>query len=278
MTVTKTLRLLGMPLVILGILMFAGLVIGRAQTVDPTEQLTLGAQLFADNCVVCHGQNGEGRVGATLAKDWPSIRPELTVRTIIEQGVPGSVMPAWGQEHGGPFSSNEVDALLTYILSWQTGELPDLMPMPTATLRPALSPVPEVEGDPNRGGVLFGENCAMCHGANAEGRIGATLAKAWPGIRPDLNIKATIANGIAGSAMPAWSQENGGPLTEQDLNDLVAFVMVLPSAQVLQPTASLPGSQTMPWLRGWGGVVFLFVVLGIIFVAAWAIQRRSPVK
>lgn len=278
MTATKTLRLLGMPLVILGILMFVGLVNGRAQTTDPTEQLTLGAQLFADNCVVCHGQNGEGRVGATLAKDWPSIRPELTVRTIIEQGVPGSVMPAWGQEYGGPFSSNEVDALLTYILSWQTGELPDLMPMPTATLRPALSPVPEVEGDPNRGGVLFGENCAMCHGANAEGRIGATLAKAWPGIRPDLNIKATIANGIAGSAMPAWSQENGGPLTEQDLNDLVAFVMALPSAQVLQPTASLPGSQTMPWLRGWGGVVFLFVVLGIIFVAAWAIQRRSPVK
>lgn len=278
MTATKTLRLLGMPLVMLGILMFVGLVNGRAQTTDPTEQLTLGAQLFADNCVVCHGQNGEGRVGATLAKDWPSIRPELTVRTIIEQGVPGSVMPAWGQEHGGPFSSNEVDALLTYILSWQTGELPDLMPMPTATLRPALSPVPEVEGDPNRGGVLFGENCAMCHGANAEGRIGATLAKAWPGIRPDLNIKATIANGIAGSAMPAWSQENGGPLTEQDLNDLVAFVMALPSAQVLQPTASLPGSQTMPWLRGWGGVVFLFVVLGIIFVAAWAIQRRSPVK
>lgn len=278
MTATKTLRLLGMPLVMLGILMFVGLVNGRAQTTDPTEQLTLGAQLFADNCVVCHGQNGEGRVGATLAKDWPSIRPELTVRTIIEQGVPGSVMPAWGQEHGGPFSSNEVDALLTYILSWQTGELPDLMPMPTATLRPALSPVPEVEGDPNRGGVLFGENCAMCHGANAEGRIGATLAKAWPGIRPDLNIKSTIANGIAGSAMPAWSQENGGPLTEQDLNDLVAFVMALPSAQVLQPTASLPGSQTMPWLRGWGGVVFLFVVLGIIFVAAWAIQRRSPVK
>lgn len=278
MTATKTLRLLAIPLLMIGILMFAGSVNGRAQTAGPAEQLTIGAQLYADNCVVCHGQNGEGRVGATLAKDWPSIRPELTVRTIIEQGVPGSVMPAWGQEHGGPFSSSEVDALLTYILSWQTGDLPDLMPFPTATLRPVLSPVPEVEGDPNRGGVLFGDNCAMCHGANAEGRVGATLAKAWPGIRPDLNIKATIANGISGSAMPAWSQENGGPLTEQDLNDLVAFIMALPSTQVLQPTASLPGSETMPWLQGWGGILLFIVLLVLILVLAWAIQRRSPVK
>ncbi len=278
MIASKTMRLLGMSLGLIGILMFAGLVSGRAQTADPADQLILGAQLYVDNCLVCHGQNGQGRVGATLAKDWPSIRPVLTVRTIIEQGVPGSVMPAWGQEYGGPLNASEVDALLTYILSWQSGNPPDLMPLPTATSRPILSPVPDVEGDPNRGAILFGENCAMCHGANAEGRVGATLAKTWPGIRPDLSIKTTIANGVSGSAMPAWSQENGGPLTEQDLNDLVAFIMALPSAQVLQPTASLPGSTTMPWLQGWGGVLLFIILLIMILVVAWLVQRRSAVK
>lgn len=278
MVATQTPRLPGVALAIFGLLMFAGLVGVRAQTNTPAEQLTLGAQLYAENCAVCHGDNGEGRVGATLAKDWPSIRPELTVRTIIEQGVPGSVMPAWGQKFGGPFTQGELDALIMFILTWQTGNPPDLTPLPTATLRPVVSPVPDVEGDPNRGGVLYDENCAMCHGANAEGRVGATLAKSWPGIRPDLSIKTTIANGVPGSPMPAWSQANGGPLSEQDQNDLVAFILAIPAAQVLQPTAMQPGAATMPWLRGWGGFFIWMVLLVLILGIAWLIQRQSPAK
>ena len=275
MAANKIPRLLGVVLSIISLLMFVGLVGVHAQTSDSSEQVTLGAQLYAQNCAVCHGENGEGRVGATLAKDWPSIRPELTVRSIIEQGVPGSVMPAWGQDYGGPFNQAEVDALILYILTWQTGTPPDLMALPTATLRPVLSPVPEVAGDPNRGGVLYDENCAMCHGANAEGRVGASLAKSWPGIRPDLSIKTTIANGVPGSPMPAWSQANGGPLSEQDQNDLVAFILALPATQVLEPTAVQPGVGTIPWLRGWGGVVVFIVLLVLILLIAWFIQRRS---
>lgn len=268
----------GLALAIISLLLFSGLMGVRAQTADPADQAATGAQLYAENCAVCHGENGEGRVGATLAKDWPSINPSLTVRTIIEQGVPGSVMPAWGESYGGPFSQDEVDALVMFILSWQNGTPPSIAILPTATLRPVLSPVPQVEGDPNRGGVLFDENCAMCHGANAEGRVGATLAKAWPGIRPDLSIKTTIANGIAGSVMPAWSLANGGPLTEQDQNDLVAFIMALPAAQVLEPTAVQPGASSLPWLRGWSGVLVFIVILVLILVIAWVIQRGSPEK
>lgn len=276
MPASKILRLVGLLLVLLGLLLFGGRLQATAQTTD-TALLEQGAQLYAENCAVCHGQNGEGRIGATLSKDWPSIRPELTVRTIIEQGVSGSVMPAWGQEYGGPLSQGEVDALLVYILSWQTGGAPVMAPQPTATVRPALSPVPEVEGDPNRGGVLFDENCAMCHGLNAEGRIGATLAKAWPGIRPDLSIKTSISNGIPGSPMPAWSQTNGGPLLEQDINDLVAFILALPAAQVLQPTVVTPGTVTIPWMQGWLGVLVFIFLLILIFVLAWVLQRRSRV-
>ena len=59
----------------------------RPDSAEPDPQ-ELGAQLFAENCAVCHGADGQGRVGATLAKDWPSIRPDLTVKSIIETGVP----------------------------------------------------------------------------------------------------------------------------------------------------------------------------------------------
>jgi mono/diheme cytochrome c family protein len=220
------------------------LIFWQARTLaqGPTqEQLEMGARLYAENCAVCHGPNGEGRVGVTLAKDWPSIRPDLLVKSVIEAGVPGSPMPAWSQKNGGPLSDAEIDALMLYILSWETGGVPSLSPTPTFTPRPPITPVPEVEGDPNQGAVLYAENCAVCHGANGEGRVGAELDKVWPSIRPDLRIKTVIENGVSGSPMPAWSQKNGGPLTEQDINDVVAFVLswqdqAAPSGEVPTPT------------------------------------------
>jgi len=238
---------------------------------DP--KLVEGAYIYAQNCAVCHGPNGEGRAGATLAKDWPSIRPDLTVTTIIENGVPGSLMPAWSQAKGGPLSSEQIDSLVYYILSWQTGGVDLVTPAPTATRRPPIIPIPAVEGDPNLGALLYDQNCQMCHGPNGEGRVGATLAQDWPGIRPDLSIKTTIMDGVPGSLMPAWVQSNGGPLTESDINDLVAFVMSLPSA--ISPATPTAAPEAQPtWLSGWGGVLLFLLLLIVILVAAWLIQRR----
>jgi mono/diheme cytochrome c family protein len=249
----------------------------EAPAQDPSSEL--GAQLYAENCAVCHGPEGQGRVGATLAKDWPSIRPDLTVKTIITNGVPGSAMPAWSQANGGPLSEAEIEALTQYILSWQTGGAPQITPRPTATLRPPITPLPNVAGDPNRGGVLYDENCAVCHGPNGEGRIGATLARAWGGIRPDLSTKTTIANGIAGSQMPAWSQANGGPLSEQDIDDLVTFILILGETNPVEqiaPTAALPGSgASQSPLSGWSGVILFIILLGAIIAAALLLQRRK---
>jgi mono/diheme cytochrome c family protein len=248
----------------------------QAGTQDQTE---LGTRLYAENCAVCHGATGEGRVGATLAKNWPSIRPDLTVETIIANGVPGSPMPAWSQDNGGPLSAEEIDALTNYILSWQTGGPPEISEAPPATSRPPITPLPEVEGDPNQGAVLYDQNCVVCHGLEAEGRVGASLAKNWPSIRPDLSIKTTIANGISGTAMPAWSQENGGPLSEEQINDLVAFLLTL------EPAGTGPGGESDgeteeltpfgAWMRSWGGVLVFIVLLGLILTAAIAFQRRE---
>jgi cytochrome c oxidase cbb3-type subunit 3 len=239
-------------------------------------QLELGARLFAENCAVCHGENGQGRVGATLAKNWPSIRPDLTVRSIIENGISGSVMPAWGQANGGPLTNEEIDALVEYILSWQTSGPPQFTPRPSATPRPPISPVPNVEGEPNQGAILFDQNCAVCHGANAQGRVGANLSKSWPGIRPDLSIKNTIQNGVSGSVMPAWAQANGGPLSDAEINDLVAFILSLPHTQVDQPAETPAAPAAASWLQGWGGVIVFFVLLVLIVSGALIVQRRQP--
>ena len=82
-------------------------------------------------------------------------------------------------------------------------------------------------GDAARGAKLFAQNCAVCHGDRGQGRVGATLAKDFPGIRVDLLLKDTISTGVKGSVMPAWAKANGGPLTDAEIDDLVAFVRSL---------------------------------------------------
>jgi mono/diheme cytochrome c family protein len=238
-------------------------------------QIELGARLYTENCAVCHGLNGEGRVGATLAKNWPSIRPDLRVRATIENGINGTPMLAWSQENGGPLTSPEIDALLAYILTWETGGPRYIAPTPTYAPRPVISLIPNVEGDPNRGATLFDQNCAVCHGAEGEGRVGAALAKNFPSIRPDLSVRNTISNGIAGSPMPAWSQANGGPLSEQDVDDLTAYVLSLADTPlVFQPESPSEAEFEPSWLAGWGGVILgvgLFVL--IVGFAIWYQSR-----
>jgi mono/diheme cytochrome c family protein len=200
---------------------------GWAQQGTDEAKLQLGAQIYAENCAVCHGPDGKGRIGATLAKDWPSVRPDLRIADTIRTGVPGSPMPAWSQANGGPLTDEQIDAVTYYILSWETGGPPLIIPAPTPIPRPVMTQLPNVTGDPNRGASLFDQNCVVCHGPNGEGRIGAPLRKVWASVRPDLEIKAIIQRGIQDTVMPAWGQQNGGPLNEADVNDLVAFVLTL---------------------------------------------------
>jgi cytochrome c oxidase cbb3-type subunit III len=266
-----------LTLVSFGLMLVIGLAffwtaIAFAQDNDPPE-LELGLQVYAANCTVCHGAMGEGRVGATLAKDWPSIRPELATAASIADGVPGSAMPAWSQENGGPLTAEEIAAVVAYVLSWQTGGMLESVQVPTVTTRPPIAPVPEVEGDPNQGAVLYDYNCAVCHGKNGEGRIGATLTKNWGSIRPDLAIQNTIVRGSAGALMPAWGQENGGPLTLPEIDDIVAFVMSWETLAVAD-TAPIPAVEESP-LAGWNGVFFTLVLMIIIIALILVLQRRK---
>jgi mono/diheme cytochrome c family protein len=250
---------------------------GTARAQDPA-QLEEGAQIYAENCAVCHGADGQGRVGATLAKDWPSIRPDLRIKTTIENGIAGTPMVAWSQANGGPLSTEQIDTLVAYILSWESGGPRLIIPTPTFVPARTYTPIPDVEGDPNIGAALYVQNCAVCHGDSGQGRVGANLSKNFASIRPDLSVKSIISNGIAGSPMPAWSQANGGPLSETEINDLTAYVLVLPVSS--QVTQVVPATQTPappnPWLSGWGGIVLGVVTLILLFVfILWFQSRRK---
>jgi cytochrome c oxidase cbb3-type subunit 3 len=67
--------------------------------------------------------------------------------------------------------------------------------------------------------TLFAENCAGCHGA--EGRGGAAMALANPvylAIAEDAAIRKVIADGVRGTAMPAFAESAGGMLTEAQID------------------------------------------------------------
>lgn len=92
--------------------------------------------------------------------------------------------------------------------------------------------------------VVFRNDCAECHVRPAIGKMGEPLFVAACGICheaehratmvPDLHaLKATptaayweawVRNGKIGTLMPAFAQEHGGPLTDEQINSLVAFL------------------------------------------------------
>jgi len=68
-------------------------------------------------------------------------------------------------------------------------------------------------------GTLYAENCSACHGA--EGRGGGAIALADPlylSIVPEATMRKVIVNGIRGTSMPAFSQNAGGMLTDQQID------------------------------------------------------------
>src|ERR1700723_4675769 len=70
--------------------------------------------------------------------------------------------------------------------------------------------------------LLYGQNCAGCHGLDGKG--GAAIALANPvflAIADDDVIRRTAANGVPGTPMPAFAQSAGGMLTNKQIDALV---------------------------------------------------------
>lgn len=76
--------------------------------------MELGQRLFSQYCAVCHGSQGEGRIGPKLAES-NSLRNAPNSISVIIHGRPEHGMPAWGAQ----FSDEEIAAIVTFIRnSW----------------------------------------------------------------------------------------------------------------------------------------------------------------
>jgi mono/diheme cytochrome c family protein len=87
------------------------------------------------------------------------------------------------------------------------------------------------------GREVYTGQCATCHGGQGEGGSGTALNnKSLLKNTFDEVFFSVIRSGVPSTQMPAWSVDFGGPLTDEDIRSVVAFIRAWePTAPEIEP-------------------------------------------
>jgi cytochrome c oxidase cbb3-type subunit 3 len=179
--------------------------------------VNMGAAVFRANCSQCHGSGAAGVQASgypsLLDNDWLWGGKIEDIAYTVTHGIRNEQSPDSRWVEMPAFKDSllpeEIDALVNHVLA-VSGQEHDA----------ALA---------ETGSALFLDNCASCHGDNAEGNrdMGApTLNDAiWLYGGDAATIRYTIENARFG-VMPAWSEEwrPAGGLTQAEINAVAAYV------------------------------------------------------
>jgi mono/diheme cytochrome c family protein len=118
---------------------------------------------------------------------------------LTAQGRPEQGMPAFA----GELSNAEINALVALIRAWE-------------------ATAPEVELGAE---TLYARYCAFCHGADGEGAPNVPVvlnSEEFLAAYDDNYLRGVIAQGHEN--MPPWSEERGGVMAAEQIDELVAFI------------------------------------------------------
>jgi cytochrome c oxidase cbb3-type subunit 3 len=170
-----------------------------------------GRSAFAVNCVQCHGAGAAGAKGYPNLNDddwlWGGTLEDINqtlrhgIRYEADPDTRNSQMPAFGRD--GLLDKAQIADTAEYVLS--------------------LSGLKHEAAAAVRGGKVFAEQCAVCHGATG----GGDRAQGAPSLRDAIwlyggdkaAIVATITNARRG-VMPAW----GGKLDDATIKQVAIYV------------------------------------------------------
>ncbi len=182
---------------------------------DAAPRIAQGREKYLRYCALCHGRNAEGyaadHANAIGHPSFLRIASDEFLHASIKDGRPGTPMSAWGREHGGPLSNEDIDTIIAYLRSLSNKPAIDV-----SSIR--------VNGAAVRGGPLYAQHCSSCHGERGEGTDTAT-SLSHPNFHRDASdglIRHTIEYGRQGTPMRSFRD-----LPAQALDDLVAFVRTL---------------------------------------------------
>lgn len=199
-----------------------------------TDPQTGEENLRGKECARCHGVDAEGGTNDFL-------NPETGQRTLvqvpelqtvfaryeepppgfetardyiyetIERGRPGTDMPTWGTEFGGPLTEQEIDDIVNWLESIQK----------TSAAEPGASPE-----------SIFTRNCATCHGPSGTGGSGPALnngseVQQFPNPEDHINFvkqgskpgQPYGTSGVGTGGMPPWE----GRLTDEQIRMVVEY-------------------------------------------------------
>ena len=181
-----------------------------AEYVTNPATSSAGKTLFDQHCTSCHGEKV------------PPAPDKETARKVISTGGAHITMPVWGSI----LTPEQLDALVQYTLAASKGK------------------------GTEEGSQLFASNCAACHGQFGEGGPNPT----HPGdlifpissadfleTRDDSTIRNIISLGQPDSGMSPFGSVNGGPLSDDEVDSIVAYIR---SWEANPPAVTLPESPT----------------------------------
>lgn len=197
------------------------------------------AELYNQSCAGCHGADGKNGPARILNDSlYLSFISKEQLKSVLVNGRPGTAMPAWALEKGGPLNDKQIDAIVDGIFNnWGKGGA-NLQPKPPAYDQPASG------GDANHGKQLFLRDCFMCHGKGA--RVGTVTEPSYLALVSDPMIRTSIVVGRPDLGMPDYRFLNmGKPLSDGDVTDLVAYIASLRPPEATSRQNSGPGQGTL---------------------------------
>lgn len=207
--------------------------------IQAPAEVTEFTRLYAENCAGCHGAEGKG--GAAIALGDPvylAIADDPEIRKVVASGVPGTAMPAFAQNAGGMLTEKQIEIITAGIRSrWgREGIL-------NGTNPPAH--VAKLQGDAQRGELVYATYCGSCHGPNGSGgKKGSAIADdSFLALVSDQSLRSIVIAGRPELGAPDWrGNVPGKPMSDQEVTDVVAW---LASRRVTNPGRPYAISQSV---------------------------------
>jgi cytochrome c oxidase cbb3-type subunit 3 len=185
-----------------------------------------GEKLYQQHCESCHQTHGEGGIGLPLSNIKMAHVSDNYLENTIRLGRPGRIMPAYPG-----MSDAQVEAIIRYIRSWSDQPV-------------KIFSSETIAGDIANGEQHYKKRCAKCHANDGSGEgegTGVTKSRkrkflimpaainnsGYLDSVTDQEIREIIIAERDDSKMPSMQ----GELTDQEINDVVAYVRSLKVAK-----------------------------------------------
>ena len=185
---------------------------------QPPEANKNFADLYTTNCVACHGN---GKVpSASISMNnavYIAVVPKETIRKVIAEGVPGTMMPGYSAAVGGLLTDAQIDLLADGIHKAAEGH---------ETAESNYPPYSAPSGDAQRGTAVYAQYCAQCHGNEGTGgKAGSVVDPAYLSLVSDQYLRTVVIAGRPELGMPSYKEYiTGKPMTAEEIADVVGWL------------------------------------------------------